>query len=126
MTPASKKRIERFIDWFIRSDYVAAWTEEKDSDFINNAKRAERCYDAAEFGCDGKTHAEVIEDWREAFSEFLRYDAGRSKFATRDCPYRIRHNSFRTLDRFEAAVNSHFDRIEDWHDKNGSLFQQIG
>ena len=72
MTQASKARIETFVDWFIRSDYVANWAAEKDSDFINEPDRAERCYDAAKDGCDGKTHAEVIEDWREAFAAWIR------------------------------------------------------
>jgi len=121
MTKASEKRIERFVDWFISSDYVANWTSEKDSDFINEPERAERCYDAAEFGCDGKTHAEVIEDWREAFDAFIRYDVGRVK-----TPFRTRHNAFRNLDRFTDAVNASFDATEDWHNKNGSLFQEIG
>ena len=126
ITPSSRVRIERFVDWFIRSEYVANWTSEKDSDFINEPERAARCYDAAEFGCDGKTHAEVIEDWREAFNTFIRYDAGRSEFATRDCPFKIKHDSFRTLDRFEDAVNAHFNAVESWHDNNGSLFTEIG
>ena len=126
MTLSSKKRIERFIDWFIRSEYVANWTSENDSDFINEPERAERCYEAAKFGADGKTHQEVIEDWRESFKNFIHYAAGRNEFATRDCPFKIGHNSFRTLDRFEDAVNAHFDEVEEWHHKNGSLFQQIG
>lgn len=121
MTESSKKRIDRFVDWFIRSEYVANWSAEKDADFINEPDRAERCYDAAVDGCDGKTHAEVIEDWREAFSTFIRYDMGRV-----DCPFKTRHNSFRTLDRFEDAVNAHFDAVESWHDNAGTLYQQIG
>ena len=120
MTLSSKKRIERFVDWFIRSDYVANWTAEKDSDFINEPERAERCCTAAEFGADGKTHAEVIEDWREAFHNFIHYDIGYVK-----CPFRTRRNAFRSLDRFEDAVFDHFNAVEKWHDKNGSLWQEI-
>jgi len=125
ITLSSKQRIERFIDWFIRSDYVSNWTSEKDSDFINEPKRAERCYSAAEFGADGKTHAEVIEDWREAFIHLLRYGWG-NDWIMRSCPFKIHDNGFRTLDRFETAVNEYFDSIEAWHDKNGSLHNQIG
>jgi hypothetical protein len=109
------------VDWFIRSEYVSNWTAEKDSDFINEPDRAQRCNDAAEFGCDGKTHFEVIEDWRDSFRNFVRYDVGRIK-----TPFRTRHNSFRTLDRFEDVVNAHFDSVEEWHLQNGSLHQQIG
>ena len=102
-------RIENFVYNFIRSEYVANWTAEKDADFINEPERAARCYDAAEYGCDGKTHAEVIEDWREAFDGWLR-------------DHHRRHN--RGL--FVDAVNAHFDRVELWHEKNGSLWEEIG
>ena len=111
LTPASKGRVNGFVDGFIRSDYVSNWTSEKDSDFINEPERAVRCYNAAEFGCDGKTHAEVIEDWREAFRAWVR-DSKR--------------NRWHSPDRFLAAVETYFDSVEDWHDKNGSLFSEIG
>lgn len=124
VTPASQKRIKRFIDWFIRSEYVQNWTAENDSDFINCPARAGRCYNAAENGCDGKTHAEVIGDYRQAFDTFIRYDAGRVEL--RDCPFHIRHDSFRSLERFTDAVTSYFDSIETWHENNGSLNQEIG
>jgi len=29
-------------------------------------------------------------------------------------------------DRFTSAVEAHFDDVEAWHEKNGSLHQQIG
>ncbi len=105
----SAERIARFVGEFIRSEYVANWTSEKDSDFINEPERAARCNDAAEFGADGKTHAEVIEDWRESFSAWMRD-----------------HSSFNSRDRIEAAVSAHFDSVEAWHEKNGSLFTEIG
>jgi hypothetical protein len=79
MTASSKNRIETFVDWFISSEYVSNWTAEKDSDFWNEPDRAKRCYDAAEFGADGKTHAEVIEDWREAFKTWVRDRIYRNK-----------------------------------------------
>jgi hypothetical protein len=107
-----KTRIERFVDWFIRSEYVQNWTSEKDGDFINETDRAGRCWDAAENGSDGKTHAEVIEDWRESFQAWIRDKRN--------------HPSGNPLDRFESAINAHFDSVEGWHDKNGSLSQQIG
>jgi len=58
MSKSSESRIKAFVDWFIRSEYVEALTSDRDSDFINRANRATRCYDAAADGCDGKTHAE--------------------------------------------------------------------
>ena len=35
INPSSQARIERFVDQFIRSNYVANWTAGKDSDFWN-------------------------------------------------------------------------------------------
>jgi hypothetical protein len=105
----ARNRIKTFVDAFIRSEYVRNWTAEKDSDFINEPDRASRCYDAAEFGADGKTHAEVIEDWREAFKGWLR-------------DYHRNHND----GLFVSAVEAHFDSVESWHETNGSLWQEIG
>ena len=116
LTPSSEKRIKRFVDWFIRSEYVQNWTTEKDTDFFNEPDRANRCYEAAEFGADGKTHAEVIEDWREAFQNFCRYGDGRD----------YRNSMSFGYERFEAAVEAHFDEVEAWHEKNKSLHEEIG
>ena len=109
MTATSQARIERFVDAFIRSAAVEMLTAERDSDFINEPDRADRCYTAAEFGSDGKTHSEVIEDWRDAFRSLL------SNRRDREYP-----------ERFAAAVLAHFDAIELWHENNGSLYQEIG
>lgn len=115
MTNASKQRVKTFFDEFIRSEYMQNWTAENDSDFINHADRAARCYDAAEFGCDGKTHAEVINDWREAFENKCKWELKSNGKRRWEYPY-----------RFSAAVNALIDECELWHEKNGSLFQQIG
>ena len=115
MTPASKARIDRFIRDFISSEYVSYWSSEKDNDFINEPDRASRVYDAAEFGADGKTHAEAIEDWREAFHAYVRYGTGRNGT----------HN-FNGYPRFEAAVEAHFDACEKWHEEHGDLWSEIG
>lgn len=109
MTESSKRRIERFFDEFICSKYVQNWTAENDGDFINCPDRASRCYDAAEFGCDGKTHAEVIQDWREAFTAWIRDK-----------------RLWQEPERFIAGVEEHIDSVEAWHEQNGSLYQQIG
>ena len=109
MTNASKQRIERFIDWFIRSDYMQSRVFGASSDmFIEDPNRANRCYDAAKNGCDGSTHRERIQDWRDAFSNWI---ADRRKW--------------QTPDRFIAGVNDYFDDLETWHEKNGTLFREI-
>jgi hypothetical protein len=111
ITESSRRRVRRFVDSFIRSEYVQDWTAEKDSDFINEPDRAARCCDAAEDGCDGKTHAEVIEDWRESFDTWLKYDGRRGK----EFPW-----------LFSDAVHAEFDATEMNLDAMGILWQQIG
>ncbi len=109
LSPASRARVGCFVDDFIRGEVVDQLTSERDSDFINEPERAERCYDAAEFGCDGKTHADVIQDWRDAFSNWLSDRRG--------------HNE---PERFTSAVLARFTVTELWHEYNGSLYQEIG
>lgn len=107
---SSQRRIENFFDEFIRSEYVANLTAGRDSDFITEPERARRCYDAAEYGADGKTHAEVIQDWRDAFDYWLMdHD--------KNC------NSHQ---RFEQGVRDRIEECELWHYFNGSLYQEIG
>ena len=111
ITESSRRRARAFIDSFIRSEYVQNWTAEKDNDFINEPERASRCYDAAEFGADGKTHAEVIEDWRESFDTWLKYDGRRG-------------HEFPWL--FSDAVHAEFDATEANLNSIGILNQEIG
>lgn len=110
LTQSSIERVKTFVDWFIRSEFVEGLTSDRDTDFINEPERASRCWDAAEHGADGKTHAEVIQDWRDAFDYWLH----------------SRERRDRSWPRFEATVNAHFDSVEQWHDDNGSLFEEIG
>jgi hypothetical protein len=112
LSQSSRARVGSFVDEFIRSEFVSNWTSEKDSDFVNEPDRANRCYEAAENGADGKTHAEVIEDWREAFNAWMRD--------------RMRGHWGAEPERFIAAVEDHFSQVEAWHEKNGSLWQEIG
>jgi hypothetical protein len=108
ISASSTARISRWFDAFIRSRAVESLTEERDSDLWNEPERAARVHDAAEDGADGKTHAEVIDDWRDALAYYLRDRRGND------------------VDRFEAAVSAHIDSVEAWHEKNGSLWQEIG
>jgi hypothetical protein len=109
MTASSKARIEAWFDEFIRSDYVTGLTSDKDSDLINHRERAERCYNAAECGADGKTPADYIEDWREALRAIINGRPGHY-----------------VPGRFLDAVEDHIDSVESQHEFQGSLFQEIG
>lgn len=108
MSESSKKRVKAFVDAFIAGELVAE-THAEERLSPANPRRAERCWAAQEEGCDGSTHREIIADWRKAFRWERRcLDNGK--------PH----------DRFESAVEAYFDDVEAWHEKNGTLFQEVG
>lgn len=110
LSPSSAARIGRFVDSFIRSEYVSNLQDERNRDFFNEPERADRVHEAAKHGADGLTHAEVIQDWRDAFGYWVKDN----------------HRSGNWIDRFEEAVNAHFTSTELWHQLNGSLWQETG
>jgi len=79
--------------------------------FINDPERAERIHDAAEHGCDGSTHYEIIEDWRE-FADML----------FRSLSWDDRDDAEPLRDALDSAINE----CESWHEKNGTLHESIG
>lgn len=111
LTTSSTARIERFVRCFLGTEFYANYSASEREDFIGNADRAARCYDAAENGADGSTHSEAIDDMRHAFRAWMR-DKRRGMWS--DC------------ERFAAAVEAHFDGVEAWHQQNGSLEREIG
>jgi hypothetical protein len=112
MSKSSEQRIKRFVDWLIRSDWAQSARESNINNDYGLDGRFARVHDAAENGCDGSTHQEVIEDWRDAFRDWMRE--------------RTRGKWYASYDRFEAAVEAYFDSVEVWHEQNGTLFKQIG
>lgn len=111
ITTSSTKRVKRFIHEFVGGEFYVNYSASEREDFIGNADRAARCYDAAEDGADGSTHAEAIDDMRHAFRAWMR-DKRRGMWS--DC------------ERFSEAVEAYFDDVEAWHQQNGSLENQIG
>ncbi len=109
LSKASEARVKTFVDWFVRSEYMQTWHESAVSADFGLDGRFGRCMDAAEHGADGNTHAEVIQDWRAAFSAWVRDK-----------------RLWTHPERFTSAVEAHFDRVEAWHEQNGSLYQEIG
>jgi hypothetical protein len=117
-TTASQRRAKCFLDAFVRSEFVANWTAERTNEGCyarsgtDDRDRHDRCWEAAEDGADGMTHAEHINDWRRALPEYVR--------------------SMRRGYRYEApnrlmdAVRAEIDAVEAWHLANGSLYQEIG
>jgi len=90
--------------------------------FINDPDRAARNHDAAEDGCDGSTHAEHIEDWRE-FADILEREA------QRDCDGETDEETDENEKAVEtafAALAADIDACEAWHQENGSLHTEVG
>ena len=103
------------MDSFLESSYYDSNRFGCSSDmWIEDADRAQRCYDAAEDGCEGSTHREVIDDMRRMFGDWLRSER-RERNARSEYPYRV-----------ESAAGDYFDSLETWHEQNGSLDQEIG
>ena len=86
-------------------------------DWIRDAERMDRCHEAAEDGCDGSTHREVMDDWRE-FLERLESDA------TRAAMWHDRVTA--EIERRAESIREEIDKCEAWHEKNGSLDKQAG
>lgn len=104
------------------------WSAANAEDFINCPDRAARCYDAAAEGCDGSTHAEHIDDFREYGSDLFR-DLRREferVIESDDYTTEQETDGYNLLDECEVAYEQDCDSLEDWHFQNGSLNQQVG
>jgi len=94
--------------------------------FINDPDRAERIHDAAEYGADGSTHSENIDDIREYAAE-LKHEFASKLFRNSD---ELSDKQYLAVDN---ALEKRYDRLEQdllrielWHEKNGTLYQQVG
>lgn len=91
----------------LQSDEYIAWY----GDMMNNLAldepdRFNRCDRAAEYGGDGSFHAEVMNDWLH-FLEFQSQDIG-------------------VNDKDYHKIYVEILECWDWHDKEGSLYDEIG
>jgi hypothetical protein len=104
-------RGKRLLDWFIRSEAFEYWQQDHLSNqlFLSDPERANRIHEAAEYGCDGSTHAERIQDRRDAWRDYL---ADRTAWTHPE--------------RVDNAMHAAIDACWDWHHANGSLEQEIG
>jgi len=84
-------------------------------EWLYNPDRMERCEAAAENGADGSTHAERLEDMREALRE-MRADVPRS----------LNDRTLAALDGRVESIEEEIDACEAWHEANGSLHEEIG
>lgn len=87
---------------------------------LSDPDRADRMIKASEDGCDGSTHAEIIEDWREFLGTLKVYDPDfhdKEDLETRD---------FDITKEQEEAITKEIDDCEEWHRNNGSLNEEVG
>jgi hypothetical protein len=70
--------------------------------FLYDPERADRIYEYAENGCEGSTHAEIIEDWRDFVS------------------------CCNLPEKCKEPLLKEINDVEQWHEKNGSLDDIIG
>jgi len=99
-------RNQRLFDMFLQSDYWMAYKESiKSSLSYSDTDRCERTHQASKNGSDGSYTYEVIEDWIQAVNDW-GMDTGY---------YRIS----------ECMLESIAD-CENWHERNGSLYNQVG
>lgn len=103
--------------------------------FINDPERASRIHNAAEYGADGSTHAEHIEDFREYGQEHYDKLTDAVEFGLA-----IDSENEAEIAAFEAAckamevevetareaLEADLDRLEKWHEDNGSLYEEVG
>ena len=82
--------------------------------FINDPERADRIHEASENGADGSFHAEILQDFRDFLNTLSIIDPEDDEPAG---------------DITEAVYDSivaEIDACEAWHEKNGSLWQEVG
>jgi len=88
--------------------------------FIDDPDRADRIHEAAEHGCDGSTHAEHIDDWREYLS-YLRSEVCRESCKLDD---KEEDAAEAIINAWHDSISAEIDACEKWHSENGSLENQ--
>lgn len=86
-------------------------------EWLSDPDRMERCHEAAEDGCDGSTHGEIIGDWRK-FLARLEREAHRKAWA---------HDRVSAeIERRAESIREEIDKCEVWHAEHGSLEEMVG
>ena len=82
--------------------------------FINDPERADRIYKASEDGADGSYHAEVLQDFRDFLNTLSIIDPEDDEPAGD------------ITEEVHDSIVAEIDACEAWHEKNGSLWQEVG
>lgn len=118
---------KRLLREFIESQTFQAWDSDNRSPgsagmILEDPERWNRIEDAAENGAEGSTHREIIQDWRDAAATLVRIDPDIDP--DDPTPTDLDLGFIREED-FEA-LTQHINSVEAWHEKNGSLDQEVG
>lgn len=111
-----KTNIKTLRDLF-GSKRFQGFSSQKDNDFINHADRANGCLEASQWGGDGKTHCEVIKDWREYLISLSCFYPEYDEVGDKE-NYDIDQKTY-------ELIEIEIDSCELWHIKNGSYKQII-
>ena len=85
--------------------------------FLEDPERADRREAAAENGCDGSTHGEAIQDWRDFMDTLDIFDPDFD--VDEDGSWDI------TMEQEESIVKE-IDNVEKWYEEHDTLEQEIG
>jgi hypothetical protein len=89
---------------------------------LTDTDRFNRIMDAAENGGEGSTHLEITEDWIECLDTLdIRY----AEYDEPEDYYTDIENGFITEKDYDAVYNEIVE-CQEWHKKNGSLYDEIG
>lgn len=88
-----------------------------DDFYLSDPDRAKRCDEASEYGTDGSTHAEIIEDWRAFLSNLKIFDPEFDDIED-IAEYDITQAQY-------DAISADIDRCEQWHIEHKTIDQQL-
>lgn len=117
------------------SERYYAFSADKDNDFINEPDRAARCHAAAADGSDGKYHWESIDDFHEfgmsLFNELEKelddaIDHSSLWDIDRDLMQQMSDKLLIAFEQCQTDYQADCHQLEEWHEKNGTLNQEIG
>jgi len=88
--------------------------------YLEDPDRADRRDKASEDGAEGSTHAEIIQDWRDFLDTLSVYDAEIGDDED------LANHEFDITKEQEESIGKEIDDCEAWHEKQGTLNQEIG
>ena len=111
---------------FYNSEYFQAWDSDNRSTggcgiILDDPERFDRMYEAAEFGSEGSTHAEIIQDWRDCLNTLKVVDPEFDE--PEDCFTDIEDGQI--LESNSAKLEKEIDDCMNWHVENKSIDNEL-